>query len=188
MGLQMAVPVRIVSDWWKSRAAAPHSKNASAKSGGQTHTALRAARQRFGVRRCCAALAVWTILPLAMAPLHAEDKVDAAMAKATQYLVSTQDPASGGIHNKMRHETAMTSLAVLAMAACGHQPADPTPEGESMRKARAFVVRPEAQEKDGYFGQNDGSRMYGHGITTLMLSEMLGMGADAAQDEVIRNK
>ena len=110
------------------------------------------------------------------------------MAKATQYLMSTQDPASGGIHNKMRHETAMTSLAVLAMAACGHQPADPTPEGDSMRKALAFVLRPEAQEKDGYFGQNDGSRMYGHGITTLMLSEMLGMGADAAQDEVIRNK
>jgi hypothetical protein len=57
-----------------------------------------------------------------------------------------------------------------------------------MRKALGFVLRPEAQEKDGYFGQNDGSRMYGHGITTLMLSEMLGMGADAAQDEVIRNK
>ncbi len=30
--------------------------------------------------------------------------------------------------------------------------------------------------------------MYGHGITTLMLSEMLGMGADTAQDELIRTK
>ncbi|HSI10876.1 MAG TPA: prenyltransferase/squalene oxidase repeat-containing protein [Chthoniobacter sp.] len=120
--------------------------------------------------------------------LRAEDKVDEAMARATQYLMSTQDPATGGIHNKMRHETAMTSLAILAMAACGHQPADPTPEGESMRKALAFVLRPEAQGKDGYFGDTDGSRMYGHGITTLMLSEMLGMGGDAAQDEVIRTK
>ena len=34
----------------------------------------------------------------------------------------------------------------------------------------------------------DGSRMYGHGITTLMLSEMLGMGVDAQQDELIRAK
>jgi hypothetical protein len=30
--------------------------------------------------------------------------------------------------------------------------------------------------------------MYGHGITTLMLSEMLGMGADAQMDETIRNQ
>jgi len=128
------------------------------------------------------------LLALPVIPAQAEDKVDEAMARATQYLMSVQDPTTGGIHNKMRHETAMTSLAILAMAACGHQPADPTPEGQAMRKALAFVLRPDAQEQDGYFGQNDGSRMYGHGITTLMLSEMLGMGADAAQDEAIRNK
>ncbi len=121
-------------------------------------------------------------------PLRAEDKVDEALARGTQYLVATQDPATGGIHNNMRHETAMTSLAVLAMAACGNQPADPTTEGKAMRKALDYVLRPEAQEQDGYFGQLDGSRMYGHGITTLMLSEMLGMGADAAQDKVIREK
>ena len=30
--------------------------------------------------------------------------------------------------------------------------------------------------------------MYGHGITTLMLAEMLGMGTDVAQDELIREK
>ena len=41
---------------------------------------------------------------------------------------------------------------------------------------------------DGYLGAKDGSRMYGHGITTLMLAEMLGMGSDAAQDELIRTK
>ncbi len=121
-------------------------------------------------------------------PLRAQDKVDEAMARATQYLLATQDPATGGIHNKMRHETAMTSLSLLALASCGHQPSDPTPEGQAMRKALGFVLRPEAQEKDGYFGQADGSRMYGHGITTLMLSEMLGMGADGAQDELIRAK
>src|SRR5205085_1748550 len=33
-----------------------------------------------------------------------------------------------------------------------------------------------------------GSRMYGHGITTLMLSEMLGMGVDAQMDQVIRDR
>lgn len=128
------------------------------------------------------------VLLLAASPLPAQDKLDDALGRATKYLMATQDPVTGGIHNRMRHETAMTSLGILALASCGHQPADPTPEGQSMRKALAFVLRPEAQEKDGYFGQNDGSRMYGHGITTLMLAEMLGMGGDAAQDELIREK
>src|SRR5260370_380557 len=104
------------------------------------------------------AIVVCAGLALALPTSRAEDKVDEAMAKATQYLMSTQDPSSGGIHNKMRHETAMTSLAVLAVAACGHQAADPTPEGESMREALGFVLRPEAPEKGGYFWQSDGSR------------------------------
>ncbi len=135
-------------------------------------------------------LSIAPIVALALfaAPLRAEDKVDEVLARATQYLVSTQDPASGGIHNKMRHETSMTSLAVLALASLGHQPGDPTPEGQAMRKAIGYVLRPEAQEKDGYFGQTDGSRMYGHGITTLMLAEMLGMGSDGSQDDLIREK
>ena len=61
--------------------------------------------------------------------LRAQGSVDEALARATQYLVATQDPQTGGIHNKMRHETAMTSLSLLALASCGHQPSDPTPEG-----------------------------------------------------------
>jgi hypothetical protein len=57
-----------------------------------------------------------------------------------------------------------------------------------MRKALAYILRPDGQEDDGYFGKDDGSRMYGHGITALMLAEMLGMGADAEQDRVLREK
>jgi hypothetical protein len=132
----------------------------------------------------------WGLITLAVTLAgrsRAEDRADEPLRKAALYLVSQQE-AIGGVHNKMRNETAMTSLAILALASLGHQPADPTPEGRCMKKAIDFVLRPEAQEKDGYFGQNDGSRMYGHGITTLMLSEMLGMGADAAQDDLIRTK
>jgi hypothetical protein len=87
----------------------------------------------------------------------------------------------------------MSSLAILALASLGHQPGDDTPEGHTMRRALDYVLRPEGQDGDGYFGASDphvgdGSRMYGHGITTLMLSEMMGMGADAKQDELIRQK
>jgi len=119
-----------------------------------------------------------------------EDKtaaVDEALQRATQYLVGQQD-VTGGIHNKLRNETAMTALATLALASLGHQPSDSTAEGQAMKKALQFIIEPERQEVDGYFGRKDGSRMYGHGITTLMLSEMLGMGADAQMDETIRKQ
>jgi len=119
---------------------------------------------------------------------HAQEKVDEALRRATKYLLTQQDPKTGSISNKGRSETAMTALSILALTSLGHQPGDPTPEGDALRKALAYVVRPEVQEADGYFGKKDNSRMYGHGITTLMLSEMLGMGADSAQDELIREK
>ena len=46
-----------------------------------------------------------------------------------------------------------------------------------MKHALDYVLLPENQDATGYFGKADGSRMYGHGITTLMLAEMLGMGS-----------
>ena len=117
----------------------------------------------------------------------AADRVDEALVRATQYLLQQQDE-TGAISNKMRNETAMTSLSILALASLGHQPGDPTPEGKALHKALAYILLPDCQEKDGYFGKKDGSRMYGHGITTLTLAEMLGMGLDAQQDELVREK
>jgi hypothetical protein len=76
----------------------------------------------------------------------------------------------------------------MAMAAVGHQPSDETKQGAAMKKALSYVLRPDRQEVQGFFGGRDGSRMYGHGITTLMLSEMLGMGVDAQMDQVIRDR
>lgn len=118
--------------------------------------------------------------------------IDDALARATQFILGQQDE-TGAIWEKvrnMRSQTAMTSLSILALSAMGHQPADPSPEGIAMRKGLAFVVTQETDDPKlpGYFGQKDGSRMYGHGIATLMLAEMLGMGADATQDELIRLK
>lgn len=118
----------------------------------------------------------------------ADERVDDSLNRAIQYLLSQQDPATGGIHNKMRNETAMTALSILALGSCGHQPSDPTPEGRAMKRALDFVLLPDNQEPDGYFGRKDGSRMYGHGITSLMLAEMVGMGADTKQDTVLRDK
>lgn len=139
--------------------------------------------------QCPVVSSVLALVSLTFAPpaYAQEDKVDEALRRGAQYLISQSDPKEGGIHNKV-HATTMSSLAILSLGSLGHQPADSTPEGQAMKKALAFVLKQENQEADGYFGKKDGSRMYGHGITTLMLAEMLGMGGDTAQDDQIRDR
>lgn len=129
--------------------------------------------------------ALCAILALSAAPAQADPKLDDALRLAATYLVSQQKP-QGMIGDQFPMPN--TALAVLALAACGHQPGEATPEGQAMRKAIDYVLLPDNQTEDGYFGKVDNSRMYGHGITTLMLAEMLGMGLDDKQDTLIRQK
>ena len=131
-----------------------------------------------------AALAVALALPARAA------SVDEALQRATEFLLKQQDE-TGAIWERdphVRNQTAMSSLAILALSSLGHGAGDATREGEALRKALNYVLQPDSQTPEGYFGAKDGSRMYGHGITTLMLAEMLGMGADANQDELIRTR
>jgi hypothetical protein len=134
------------------------------------------------------ALLGW-ILTAAPAAAQEPDPTDAAVNRAVAYLISQQQK-SGAIHEGGRTDnaTAMTALAIMAMAAVGHQPTDETPEGQAMHMALEFVLRPDRQDATGYYGREDGSRMYGHGITTLMLAEMLGMGVDEKQDKLLRER
>jgi hypothetical protein len=108
-----------------------------------------------------------------------------AARKGAAYLLSKQD-VRGAIVEAGFPETATTALSGLALAALGHQPADPTPEGKGLARALEFVLSPGQQDGSGYFGSKDNSRMYGHGITTLFLAEMLGMGIDEVMDHRIR--
>lgn len=125
-------------------------------------------------------------IPAALRP----DPVDAAVAAGVRYLTRSQD-ASGMVQDadkRQSHGVAMTGLAVMALAAAGHQPVDKNPAGEAMRRAVAFLLRVDIQAQSGYFGGRDGSRMYGHGIVTLALTELLGMGADKVQDGLLRER
>lgn len=115
-----------------------------------------------------------------------KDETDQAIDKAIDYLVR-QQKNNGAIFDR-GHDTTMTSLSIMAMASVGIQPVDPSPKGKAMNKALAFVLQEDRMNDKGYFGRKDGSRMYGHGITTLMLTEMLGMGSSDEQDKLLHDR
>ena len=112
--------------------------------------------------------------------LHVPDDTDRAVGGAVDFLVRFQRD-DGSIHDR-GHPIAMTSLAIMAMASIGVTPDAASARGRAFSKALDFVVDDRNQDPQGYFGNRDGSRMYGHGITTLMLTEMLGMGVSIEQN------
>lgn len=116
-------------------------------------------------------------------PLYAADDIDRAVNRAANHLLETQRE-DGAIADR-GHEIAMTALSIMAMASIGVQPSKLNKRGRGMEKAIDFVLKENHQDAQGYYGGRDGSRMYGHGITTLMLTEMLGMGATPEQNERI---
>ena len=115
-----------------------------------------------------------------------ETRVDAAVERAIGYLL-TQQHGDGAIVDR-GPRTAMTALSVMAMASVGTQPQDQTDGGRAMAAALDYVLADERVDEKGYFGRKDNSRMYGHGIVTLMLTEMLGMGTSAEQDRLIHDR
>ncbi len=111
------------------------------------------------------------------------DEVDLAVERGVSFLLSRQ--REDGAITEREYDTTMTSLAIMGLASTGVTPSSAGPRGDAVRKALSFVLREDRQDKEGYFGNRDGSRMYGHGITTLMLTEMMGMGVDANQDVLV---
>ena len=169
---------------------------------GQTlisRTLISRTRVSLSRRRGLAALASALLLPWPRRPgtpsgrelwaqesldtLFVPDDTDRAVGDAVDYLVRSQRD-DGSIHDR-GHPIAMTSLAIMAMASVGTLPGEATPTGRALAKALDFVLGERNQDAQGYFGNQDGSRMYGHGITTLMLTELLGMGQTVEQNRRI---
>ena len=121
---------------------------------------------------------------------RAKDRVDIATDKAAVFMVKMQ-AANGSFSDSSarqaaQHGYAMTALGIMALASIGHQPVDPSREGVAMKKALDFILRRDRQRgPKEYFGY-DGGRMYGHGITTLCLTEMLGMTVTRTQETRMR--
>ncbi len=143
-------------------------------------------RSRFALALACIAFPI--VAAGADVPASGRgDATDGAVARATEFLLAHQQP-DGSIRHEARHQVAMTSLALMALAATGHQPTDPDGPRAAMGRALEFVLGDGLQTPDGYLGHSDGSRMYGHGIGTLVLAELLGMGVSPAQDARIRGR
>ena len=110
-----------------------------------------------------------------------EARIDAATDKALEYLASIQTPdgwwssfgkvpAGRADRNASPRSTAITSLAILAFMAKGHQP-DEEKYGVALDRGIDFIVR--SQLPNGYLS-GSGGRMYAHGISTVMLAEVVG--------------
>ncbi len=108
-----------------------------------------------------------------------KDRVEIAIERAASYLLKMQEP-DGSFNDPSSRQSAqngyaMTALGILALAAVGHQPTDPGKFGLALSRALIFILRKDPNRGSlEYFGA-DGSRMYGHGITTLCLTEMIEM-------------
>ncbi len=113
-------------------------------------------------------------------------RVREAITRAEEFLLTMQQPNGAFSDPKSRYnryEYAMTSLSLLALASNGHKPIDLDLKGIAMTRGLDFVLRvnPRLQRSGGYFGV-DGSRMYGHGITTLCLTTIMRIGVHPRQE------
>lgn len=114
--------------------------------------------------------------PTSLAP--ADPKAEAAVRRALDYLKSSQKP-DGAWEASFGKATSVTSLAVMAFLACGHLPGEAGPYRETVERGIRFVIK--SQKPNGLIVANTShGPMYCHGISTLMLAEVVGMTADPA--------
>ena len=100
--------------------------------------------------------------------------VDLATDKGLQYLASTQLPDGSWPVTGYGGSTGITSVAVLAFMAKGHMPGQ-GPYGTTIERGIRYVL---AQSQSNGLIQAPSAKstpMYNHGMSTLMLSQALGM-------------
>jgi hypothetical protein len=113
--------------------------------------------------------------------LTTEHPRDRAARRGLEYLRRAQGP-EGLFGDKF--PVAVSGLAVMAHFAASHILED-AKYGPALRRAVETVLT--RQDENGYFGRSDDSNMYGHGITTLMLAEAIGMTRDNELEDKLRH-
>jgi Prenyltransferase and squalene oxidase repeat len=130
-----------------------------------------------------AALSPFTVqaqVPLADVSAAAPNpKADAALKRALDYLKSSQKPDGAWESGSFGKATSITSLSVMAYLAAGHVPGEPGPYRDTIQRGIRYVL--DNQKPNGLLVSNTShGPMYCHGISTLMLAEVVGMTPDTA--------
>ncbi len=100
-------------------------------------------------------------------------QVDQAIVRALEFLSRQQQPSGAWALDSFGESTAGTSLAVMSFLAAGHVPGE-GPYGEQIERGIRWVI--EHQEANGMLvARRSHGPMYSHGISTLMLAEVVGM-------------
>lgn len=127
-------------------------------------------------------LLIATPLP-AQPPTRDKDRLEQSVDKALGFLSAMQE-ADGSWHVWNAPSPAVTSLAVMAFLSAGHVP-DEGPYGAAITKGIRWVLA--RQQRNGVISGTAGMDMYHHGISTLMLAEVMGM-TDAKLAKELRPK
>lgn len=125
----------------------------------------------------------------ATSPLCADEideQIDQSIVAALRFLQASQQQTGGWVVDSFGGEaTSATSLAVMAFLAAGHVPGE-RPYGETLDRGIQFVL--DHQEPNGMLIHRRGhGPMYCHGISTLMLAEVIGMTTDKTQTRQARD-
>ena len=122
-------------------------------------------------------------------PVAAQDDVinaavDNAVLRGLTYLSQVQKPSGAWETDSFGESTASTSLAVMAYLSAGYVPGE-GPYGKQMSRGIRWVV--EHQEDNGMLvHRKSHGPMYSHGISTLMLAEVVGMVEESDAKNVRR--
>jgi hypothetical protein len=111
------------------------------------------------------------------APRPASPEADLAVKRGLDYLKASQKPDGAWESGGFGRATSVTSLAVMAFLAAGHGPGEPGPYRGAVERGVRYVL--DHQRADGMLVSNTShGPMYCHGISTLMLAEVVGMTPD----------
>lgn len=111
--------------------------------------------------------------PAESPPKWTDEGVDRAVSLALEYLAKRQHPNGSWAVDSVGESTAATSLAVMSFLAAGHTPGD-GPYGVQIEQGIRWVL--DHQEPNGMLiHKTSHGPMYSHGISTLMLAEVVGM-------------
>lgn len=114
-----------------------------------------------------------------------QQQVDAAIVRGLKFLSRNQQASGAWTSARHGESTALTSLAIMAFMAAGHVPGE-GPYGDQLQRAIRWVLS-EQRANGMIVSENVHGPMYSHGISTLMLCEVIGMVDDDLGKECRRS-